>query len=178
MKIQNTASIISNSIAKKNAIVLSVAGCALAGISGAGIGLIKEKMQKKFFDSNSLDQSGLKNKHTSTPILLSASAIIGASCAGVKNIFVDVKDVEEGLTDEFLKCKKEIYTNNFNISDTIELQAKNKEIKDKFNALCDYCYNVGLKKTGIKNILLGATAGVALGIIGDFIYNKIKNGKK
>ncbi|GBF23152.1 hypothetical protein tpqmel_0556, partial [Candidatus Gastranaerophilus sp. (ex Termes propinquus)] len=45
------------------------------------------------------------------------------------------------------------------------LEIENKKLKDTFNGLNEF-YEGVLKKTGKKNLLIGAAVGLALGVVG------------
>lgn len=115
-----------------------------------------------FLMNNVINNSNIYTK--TNAIIVGTTGIIGALGGVVKSHFLDKPDVEKGLKYEFFKYKRAVAQNEIDIKDTFECAAKNQKLRDDFNRLCDYWYNVGLKKVNKKNIIIGSLIGVAVGI--------------
>ena len=125
--------------------------------------------------NNTVNNSNIYTK-TNT-LIVAASGTAGVLGGIAKSHFLDKPDVQTGLEREFQNYKKSVALNEINITDTFERATKNQELRDKFNCLCDYWYNTGLKKANRKNIIIGALIGVAVGIVGVATKNLLKNSK-
>ena len=127
--------------------------------------------------------SGIKNKILNrdfgiNTVIVAGTAAIGARF-GIQINEGNKIEMDTKLTREFGKYLNKIKENQENIKDTFELAKKNQEARDEFNALCDKSYNVILKNTSRRNILVGILCGIAVGIAGVMLKNKIFNkGKK
>ena len=127
--------------------------------------------------------SGIKNKILNRDFgintaIVTSTAAIGARF-GVQINEGNKIDMDTKLTREFGKYLRKVGENKEKIKDVVELAKKNQEARDEFNALCDKSYNVILKNTSRRNILVGILCGIAVGIAGVMLKNKIFNkGKK
>ncbi len=123
----------------------------------------------------------IKSKISDRNFRINSAIIAGATgigtLVGVEKNKLNKMELDTELTKEYGKYLEQIKENKINIKDTVELKAKNQEAKDKFNSLCDYCYNNLLKKTNKKNIILGVAIGAAVGILGVVLKSKIFKGK-
>ena len=123
----------------------------------------------------------IKSKISDRNFRINSAIIAGATgigtLVGVEKNKLNKMELDTELTKEYGKYLEQIKENKINIKDTVELKAKNQEAKDKFNSLCDYCYNNILKKTNKKNIILGVAIGAAIGILGVILKSKIFKGK-
>ena len=118
------------------------------------------------------------NVYTKTnAVVVGATGVLGAIGGVAKSHFLDKPDVQKGLEQEFHKYKRAVAQNEIDIKDSFERAAKNQELKDNFNKLCDYWYNTGLKKAGRKNILIGSLIGIAAGAIGVVAKNLLTKNK-
>ena len=118
------------------------------------------------------------NIFTKTNVLITgATGAIGALGGIAKSHFIDKPDVQKGLEREFQNYKKAVMQNEINIKDSFMRAAKNQELRDNFNILCDYWYNTGLKKANKKNIIIGTLIGVMAGIAGIVAKNLLRKNK-
>ena len=118
------------------------------------------------------------NIFTKTNVLITgATGAIGALGGIAKSHFIDKLDVQKGLEREFQNYKKAVTQNEIDIKDSFMRAAKNQELRDNFNILCDYWYNTGLKKANKKNIIIGTLIGVMAGIAGIVAKNLLRKNK-
>lgn len=126
--------------------------------------------------------SNIKNKVLNRDFGINAAIVASTAAIGTR-FGIQVNDsnkieMDTKLTREFGKYLSKVGENQEKIKDIVELGKKNQEAKDEFNALCDKSYNVILKKTSRRNILVGMLCGIAVGVAGVVLKNKIFKGKK
>ena len=126
--------------------------------------------------NNTANNSNIYTK--TNAMIVGATGIVGALSGVAKSHFLDKPDVQKGLEQEFHKYTRAVAQNEIDIKDTFELAAKNQELKDNFNKLCNYWYDIGLKKANKKNIIIGSLIGIAVGIAGIVAKNLLKKNKR
>ena len=126
--------------------------------------------------NNTANNSNIYTK--TNAMIVGATGIVGALSGVAKSHFLDKPDVQKGLEQEFHKYTRAVAQNEIDIKDTFELAAKNQELKDNFNKLCNYWYDTGLKKANKKNIIIGSLIGIAVGIAGIVAKNLLKKNKR
>lgn len=126
--------------------------------------------------NNTVNNSNIYTK--TNAMIIGATGIVGALSGVAKSHFLDKPDVQKGLEQEFHKYTRAVAQNEIDIKDTFELAAKNQELKDNFNKLCNYWYDTGLKKANKKNIIIGSLFGIAVGIAGIVAKNLLKKNKR
>ena len=126
--------------------------------------------------NNTVNNSNIYTK--TNAMIIGATGIVGALSGVAKSHFLDKPDVQKGLEQEFHKYTRAVAQNEIDIKDTFELAAKNQELKDNFNKLCNYWYDTGLKKANKKNIIIGSLIGIAVGTAGIVAKNLLKKNKR
>ena len=126
--------------------------------------------------NNTVNNSNICTK--TNAMIVGTTGIVGALGGIAKSHFLDKPDVQKGLEQEFHKYTRAVAQNEIDIKDVFERTAKNQELKDNFNKLCDYWYNTGLKKANKKNIIIGSLIGIVVGIAGIVAKNLLKKNKR